>query len=178
MTIEIRPVTAHDEDFLWEMLYYAAHADEEEHCSIADLALDPILTSYVVGWGKAGDLGFVAVTSGSNMRLGAAWVRLPIAGQQGYSYLDDQTPELAVAVLPAYRGQGIGGVLMERLVQAAHGKYSAIILSVRNNNPAKRFYQHIGFVVTRQITNRVGGQSSEMILPLAGETAAKVPHHE
>lgn len=178
MPIEIRPVTTHDEDFLWEMLYYAAHADEEEHRSIADLALDPILASYVVGWGKPGDLGFVAATSGSNIRLGAAWMRLPIAGQQGYSYVDEQTPELAVAVLPACRGQGIGSVLMKRLVQAAYGKYPAIILSVRDNNPAKRFYQRMGFVVTRQITNRVGGQSSEMILPLAREPAAKAPHHE
>lgn len=164
MSFAIHPLTAGDEDFLWQILFYAAHAHEEADRTVADLAGDPVLANYVAGWGRPGDLGFLAIETDRGIPLGAAWVRVPSAQQQTYSYADDRTPELAIAVLPERTGQGIGTALLKALLTAAEGRYPAIILSVRQGNRAFYLYERFGFKVTRELTNRVGGRSFEMIL--------------
>jgi len=55
--------------------------------------------------------------------------------------VDERTPELSVAVLPAYRGKGIGSHLVERLLQGVH----ATSLSCDPVNPAWRLYLRLGF---------------------------------
>lgn len=50
------------------------------------------------GWGRAGDMGFVAVDAGSGEPIGAAWLRLLGGDERGYGYVDDETPELGMAV--------------------------------------------------------------------------------
>ena len=166
MLYTVRPLTANDESFLWQMLYYAAHVHEEQGRTVETLKGDPVLRNYASEWGRQGDLGFVAEDGAIDQPVGAAWMRLPSGDQQGYSFVDEQTPELAVAVLPGYIGQGIGTRLLTCLLTAAKDKYPAVILSVRESNPARRLYERMGFVVTREITNRVGGRSLEMILRL------------
>ena len=39
--------------------------------------------------------------------IGAAWLRLLKGDERGYGHVDDETPELGMAVLPAYRGRGV-----------------------------------------------------------------------
>jgi ribosomal protein S18 acetylase RimI-like enzyme len=79
----------------------------------------------------------------------------------------EDTPELAIAVRPDAIGQGIGGALLEALLDLARGQYSAVALSVRESNPARRLYERHGFVVVDTITNRVGGQSFVMQVDLS-----------
>jgi ribosomal protein S18 acetylase RimI-like enzyme len=94
--------------------------------------------------------------------VGAVWARLFAADDRAYSKVDDGIPELAVAVLPGYQGQGIGSVLMQRFLMEAETRYPAIALNVRADNPAVRLYQRLGFQITGEITNRVGSLSYEM----------------
>lgn len=166
----IRPVTPADEATLWQMLYYAAHMDEDGATSPEAAKENPFLAQYVAGWGKPGDLGVLAETPSSGAAIGAAWLRLLIADKTSASYYDDETPELAIAVLPAWTGRGVGSALMDQLVQAATGRYPAIVLTVRADNPAVRLYDRFGFAVVDEIVNRVGTKSYKMLLRLEDHT--------
>ena len=166
MTIALRPLTPADEGFLWEMLYYAAHMDAEADKTPADARHDPFLAKFVQGWGLDGDLGLAAVDTASGQPVGAAWVRLLTGPQRSYDAVDDSVPELAIAVRPEYVGQSIGTRLLAALLDAARLIYPAIVLSVRDDNPARRIYERHGFVVVDRITNRVGGQSLVMVVTL------------
>jgi ribosomal protein S18 acetylase RimI-like enzyme len=52
--------------------------------------------------------------------------------------------------------------MMKELMERARAKYPAIVLSVRESNPAVRFYERLGFYTERRIQNRVGGTSIVM----------------
>jgi ribosomal protein S18 acetylase RimI-like enzyme len=105
----------------------------------------PEISKYVEGWGRAGDLGFVAVDEGSGEPVGAVWLRLLAGDEKGYGYVDDETPELAMAVLPQYRGRGVGSSLLGRLLESAGADYRKVCLSVSADNPALRLYERAGF---------------------------------
>jgi len=153
---------------LWRALAYAAHTDEEPGGPVADARDVPALRHYVEGWGRPGDLGVVAEDEDGGV-VGAAWLRLPTpAGRALPEYVDDRTPEMAIAVLPGHQGRGIGAALLCGLVARARGRYPAIILTVRAGNPARRLYERHGFVAVRPIVNRVGTVSQLMRLDLAG----------
>jgi GNAT superfamily N-acetyltransferase len=77
--------------------------------------------------------------------IGAAWLRLWLNDDKGFGYIDDSIPELAIAVLPEYRGKGIGTELLMNILASAQSIYPAISLSVRANNPVVNLYQRLGF---------------------------------
>ncbi|MEU2253692.1 GNAT family N-acetyltransferase [Nocardia xishanensis] len=162
----LRPAVPADEPFLWEMLYEASHA-AEQGLTVADLETIPALSRYVDGWGAEGDLGVVGGPAESP--CGAAWVRLFTGANAAYGYVDDATPELAIAVAPSARGTGLGTAMLERLVADAAGRYPAMSLSVREENPARRLYQRLGFadVPGSRIVNRAGTTSVTMVLRCA-----------
>ncbi len=160
-----RPVVATDEAFLWEMLYYAAHMHEEVDKTVADLQRNPTLALYVQEWGRRGDFGFIAEATTTNIPLGAAWLRLYTGDNKAYSPTTDDTPELAIAILPQYTGKGIGTALLQELLTVARLHFPAVALSVRADNPASVLYQRLGFQIIGEITNRVGGISYDMRYP-------------
>lgn len=141
----IRPADFSDEPFLWEMLYQSLYVGEGGEPFPRDVLTHPDVARYVEGWGRAGDLGFVAVASGGRELIGAAWCRLPDGDDKGFAYVDDETPELAVAVLSVYRGRGVGTILLKRLLGAAEESFRAVSLSVSPDNPAARLYERLGF---------------------------------
>ena len=155
----IRLATKEDEPFLWEMLYYAAHMDEDAGVSPESAKSNPDLMKYVKDWGHETDVGSIALEPDCNQPVGAAWIRLLA--------VDDITPELAIAVLPQYLGRGIGTLLLQHLLEAAKQRYPRVILSVRTTNPAKSLYERMGFVVTEEIVNRVGTASVSMVIDLS-----------
>lgn len=153
--IFVRPVSEGDGGFMWKMLAEAAHEKD-----VRAVAESPELAVYLDGWGREGDIGFVAEHGG--LRVGAAWVRL--LGGSGYGFVDDETPELAIAASPEFRGRGVGGRLLARLMDEVRGAYPSISLSVREGNPARRLYERMGFepVEGGEAVNRVGGGSATM----------------
>jgi ribosomal protein S18 acetylase RimI-like enzyme len=148
MMIEIRPLTLVDEPFLWEMLYQALYVPEGHPPFPREIVQEPEISRYVQGWGKAGDVGFVALDDGKP--VGAVWLRLLAGENRGFGYVDETTPELSIAILPEYRGQGVGSKLMAHLFEKAQSRYRAICLSVSPDNPAKRLYQRLGFEVIEE----------------------------
>lgn len=100
---------------------------------------------YIDGFGsRVGDHGVVAEQNGQV--IGAAWTRIIPA----YGHVDSKTPELAISILPEFRGYGIGTKLMRKLFKALRDNgYSQTSLSVQKQNPAVQFYKRLGYKVIK-----------------------------
>jgi ribosomal protein S18 acetylase RimI-like enzyme len=145
MKFTYRRSTSHDQDFLWEMLYHAIFVPDGSPPPSRDTIFRPDLARYVQGWGQPHDFGILALIAGQK-RIGAAWTRLLTGDNRGYGYVDASIPELSIAILPDYRGMGVGEALLERLLSAARERYPGVSLSVTPTNPARRLYERAGFV--------------------------------
>lgn len=158
MEYTLRDLKTADCPVLWTMLMYAARES-----SVAAVKANPDAARYVRGWGRVGDRGVVADMDG--LSVGAAWLRLWSDGDHGYGYLSDEIPELAIALLPDYRAQGIGTALLKQILSTARRSYPGIGLSVRSDNPALRLYQRLGFepVAGTETINQAGGRSFSML---------------
>ena len=139
------------------MLMYAAHEP-----SIEVVQKQPSLSRYAIDWGRMGDMGSVALNG--KQPIGATWLRLWLE-DKGFGYIDGSIPELAVAVVPEYRGKGIGTKLLLQVLELAQSVYPAVSLNVRANNPAINLYQRVGFIKVEgsEVMNRTGGISFNMI---------------
>ena len=141
----IRRLSPSDQPFLWEMLYQSLHVPEGSPPFPRDITGQPEIAKYVDAWGRAGDLGVVAVEADSGEPIGAAWLRLLSGNERGYGYVDDETPELGMAVVPEYRGRGVGSDMLKHLLESAGAVYRRVSLSVSADNPAARLYRREGF---------------------------------
>lgn len=145
--IAIRRLLPSDQAFLWEMLYQSLHVPAGAAPLPRDVLLRPEVARYAEGFGRGGDLGVVALQTESGAPVGAAWVRLLTGDARGYGYVDDDTPELGMAVLAGFRGRGIGTTLLEHLLTLAADRCRKVCLSVSSDNPAMRLYLRAGFTV-------------------------------
>jgi ribosomal protein S18 acetylase RimI-like enzyme len=114
----------------------------------------PDIAKYVKDWGRSSDSGFVAVVDNARP-IGAVWLRLLSGSEKGFGYVDDDTPELGMAVVAEYRGKGIGTSLLNHLIASVNGVFESISLSVAVGNPALRLYQRFGFEVVEQNGNSI-----------------------
>jgi predicted N-acetyltransferase YhbS len=131
----LRPADRQDARFLRDMLRHAYHwrvAEDEER---------PVYR-YVQNWGRPGDAGVVAIEGPH--AYGAAWYRLFTADEPGFGFVDEQTPELTIAVVPSRRGKGAGKALLEALLDRARADgYASVSLST---DPAQvGYYERFGF---------------------------------
>lgn len=147
----IRSLEITDVSFLWEMLYQALYVPPEANPLPRNTVFEPELAKYVQNWQQdRDDLGLIAVLAESQTQIGAAWLRMFTRDNPGYGYVDESIPELSIAVLPEYRGQGIGTNLLIQLFAEASNCYSAVSLSVSSDNPALHLYHRLGFEVVKQ----------------------------
>jgi len=105
MNCIIRPLELEDEPFLWEMLYQAIYVAEGQTPLPREIVQIPELARYVRGWGREADCGFLSSDLLSNQPIGAVWLRFAIGNPKGYGYVDDNTAELSIAILPEHQGQ-------------------------------------------------------------------------
>ena len=105
---------------------------------------EPPVRRYVERWGRPGDTALIAIQD--FQRVGAAWYRLFTDGQPGYGFVDEETPELSIAIVPSRRGTGLGSELLDALLARARADgYDAISLSVEADSPAVGLYERHGF---------------------------------
>ena len=102
------------------------------------------MTRYVDNWGREGDLAIIEHETGN--RVGAAWLRLFTTDEPGYGFVDEQTPELTIAIVPSRRRHGLGQELIDALLEKARAEgHAAVSLSVEADSPAVAFYERNGF---------------------------------
>lgn len=128
------------------------------------IATDDVLNGYVAGWGREGDLALGAWTSPPSSTtaqadtseqaadrgelIGAAWLRLPTEDWSGHGYVARDIPELAMAVVPEYRGGGTGRRLLTAVVSMARmAGHPSLSVSVEDGNDAATLYASLGFTV-------------------------------
>ena len=89
---------------------------------------------YVMSWGRPGDAAVIAYCDSGN--VGAAWYRLFKEREPGYGFVDEQTPELSIAVVPSCRGKGYGEeLLVGLLAQAKQRRLRADLAQRRARQP-------------------------------------------
>ena len=142
----IRKIRPEEYGLLREFLYQAIYLPEGVEPpprSVVDL---PELQVYVTNFGtRPGDHCLVAEVKGKV--VGAAWCRI----MEDYGHIDNSTPSLAISLLPAYRGRGIGTRLLKKLLLLLRENgYLRAFLSVQKENPALRLYQQIGCKVVEE----------------------------
>jgi GNAT superfamily N-acetyltransferase len=159
---EIRDLREDEVPFLEEMLYAALAWRPDVELPAPEWVLaHPQVVVFHERWGRDGDVGLVAEEGGAP--VGLAWYRFFTDAEHGEGFIDEETPEVAVAVVEGHRGQGIGRTLMEAIhTRACEHGVRQLSLSVDVDNPAKRLYLRLGDVDVEP-----GGADGRMLLELA-----------
>jgi GNAT superfamily N-acetyltransferase len=144
--VQCRPAGVDDFAFLATMLGEAAVWRPDKPTPTGEQVMaDPRYAMYLIGWPRQGDYGLVAEHDGP---VGAAWYRTFIEASPGYGFVAEDVPELSIAVIASRRHEGIGRRLLVELIDASLVQgYSAISLSVSEDNPARGLYESAGFML-------------------------------
>ncbi|MDR0847934.1 MAG: GNAT family N-acetyltransferase [Propionibacteriaceae bacterium] len=143
--MSIRRIKPKDYPALSDFLYAAIWVPSDSELPPRSIIEKPELALYIDGFGGKDDVGLVAKKDGKI--VGAAWTRLI----HGFGYVDDETPELTIGVLPEYRNKGIGTKLLKNLFEVVVEKrFKRISLDVKKDNPAVHLYERLGFTTERE----------------------------
>lgn len=129
-------------DFLYEAIYIPAGTAAPPKSVIAC----PELQVYIADFGNSKhDKALIAEVDGNI--VGAVWARI----MNDYGHIDVDTPSLAMSVLKAYRGMGIGTLLLTQMLLAEKAAgYAKISLSVQKDNYAVELYRKAGFTTIKE----------------------------
>jgi GNAT superfamily N-acetyltransferase len=144
---EVRAGRADDLPLYRETIYRALRWDPSRVLPpLEHMMVHPEIVRYHANWGRPGDLAAVAEWSG--VLVGAAFCRLFTADDHGDGFVDDETPELVVALDDDHRGRGVGSLLLSALETDALGVgVLQLSLSVEAANPAHRLYARLGYQI-------------------------------
>jgi ribosomal protein S18 acetylase RimI-like enzyme len=136
--ISLRPIGLEDQDFLY--CVYASTRQQE-------MALVP--------WSDEQKVAFLQMQFNAQHKFytenypDAAFQAILLDGcAVGRLYLHRRESEICVvdiALLPAYRSQGIGTALLEQVLTEAQTRHVKVTIHVEMFNPALRLYQRLGF---------------------------------
>jgi ribosomal protein S18 acetylase RimI-like enzyme len=139
---EIRPIKPDETYVLEDFLYEAVYQPDINNLAPKSIIKKSELQVYIENFGKPDDNCLVAVCGGEI--AGAVWTRLI----KGYGFLDEKTPEFAIALYREYRGRGLGTSLMREMLELLRRKgYNRTSLSVHKDNYAVKMYKAVGFEV-------------------------------
>lgn len=132
------------------MFYTALHVPEGAEPFPKSIIEEPHLAKYIANWGRPDDIALVAAYDGQ--LIGAVWCRSLKAAERGYGYIDDQTPELSLAINANFRNKGVGTRLMNAAFIALVEKgFSQVSLSVDQDNKAVNLYKRLDFEIVEAI---------------------------
>lgn len=157
----IREITNAEYPLLKDFLYHAIFVPPGVEPPAREIIYEPEIFVYIKDFGGDDDCGVIAEQNGRI--IGAAWARVIPA----YGHVDNDTPELAISVLPEYRAQGVGTMLMSRLFELLRKRgYKRTSLSVQKDNPAARLYKRLGYEITGEKTDHANHEDYIMVKDL------------
>lgn len=146
--VTIRDIAPEDYPLLPDFVYAALFLPKGSNPFPRSILHEPELACLFENFGSTDDCGIVAEVGGKV--VGLAWSRMV----KSYGYVDNQTPELAIAVLHPYRMLGIGTRLLQSLcMQLRIRGYKQLSLSVQKENAALHLYVRLGFEVIENNVN-------------------------
>ena len=104
----------------------------------------------------AKDLGLYALVD--NVITGAIWTRK----------LDGDIPILSMAVLPEFRGKGIGTAMMEQFLVEAGAVSQEMQVETYENERVVKFYEKFGFVTIGKSTMKKTFEQKDIVRPSDG----------
>jgi len=143
----IREIKTEEINQLEEMLYASIFQVDKTNPIPREIIKKPRIWAYIDNFGsKNDDHCLVAILNGQI--IGAVWVRIITGKIKGYGNVDDKTPEFAIALLEGYRNQGIGTLLMQKMISLLIKKgYKQASLSVQKENYALKLYENLNFKI-------------------------------
>ena len=148
--LAIRLIKKSEYPMLEIFLYEALHVPAGYANFPKETIYQPEIYLYIDNFGGPDDICFAAIKD--EQIVGAAWSRILCeTGKKGFGNIDAHTPELAISVLPQFRGGGIGTKLLNALhTELANKKYAQISLSVQKTNIAYNLYKRLGYKTIRE----------------------------
>ena len=139
-----RKLAAKDLSLLKDFFYLSLYVHEGEEAFPLSILEKPGLKKYYEEWGRTRDYGILAVCQGK--AVGAVWARFFSKEEAGYGFVDEETPELGIALYEEHRGKGLGSHLIKSLLELLRAEgIKQVSLSVDRRSPALRLYQRLGF---------------------------------
>ena len=145
MALHLRPAAEADLPHVQRTLWLAMTWNGAPEGATFERAMAiPELAMYHEDWMRGGDVGVVAEDDGTV--VGCAYGRLFTDDKHGHGFVDEATPEIAIAVEPEHTGNGIGGQLLAELADAYRATdVVRLSLSVHHDNAALRLYERHGY---------------------------------
>ena len=133
--------------FLRKMLYEAVYwRDSANKPSFEEGLAYPDVSNALADWGKR-DGNTAVVATINSIPVGAAWYRFWTEDNFINGYIEEITPVLVIGIQREYRHQGIGGKMIEWLIDyASKHAIQKISLSVSKDNYALNLYNQQGFL--------------------------------
>lgn len=143
MNGQIRKMNPSEYTMLSDFLYEAIFLPDGVEAPPRSILQQPELQLYIDHFGEKPD-DHALVVEVEHQVVGAVWVRI----MKDYGHVDDQTPSFAISLYEAYRGKGLGTVLMKEMLSLLQEKgYVKASLSVQKENKACNLYQSLGFQI-------------------------------
>lgn len=160
MSYSIREMRKEEYSLLSDFLYEAIYIPDGTAAPPKSVITCPELQVYIADFGNSKHDKALIVEVDGNI-VGAIWARI----MNDYGHIDENTPSLAMSVLKAYRGMGIGTLLLTQMLLAekAAGYGLPVTISRCSNNYGP--YQYPEKLIPLMVTNAL----SDRPLPVYGQ---------
>ncbi len=145
--VSIRRILPSEYSLMEDIMYEAIYHPDPANPYPKDVIYLPQVRIYWDNWGEGKD-DHCLVAIVKDEIAGAVWIRTFPGEVKGYGHVDEQTPEIAIALFGEYRDKGIGTRMMERMTALMKTEgYARVSLSIAKANPALRLYERLGFKI-------------------------------
>ncbi|MCC8145269.1 MAG: GNAT family N-acetyltransferase [Bacteroidales bacterium] len=143
----IRELLSEEYPRMEEIMYEAIYHPDQANPYPREVIYLPQVRVYWDHFGSGKD-DYCLVAVLDQKIAGAVWIRTFQDTIKGCGFIDEQTPEIAIALFEPYRNQGIGTQLMKHMIEWMKTKgYRQVSLSITKGNPAIRLYERLGFKI-------------------------------
>jgi ribosomal protein S18 acetylase RimI-like enzyme len=141
--VVLRPVTPEDEPFL-RRVYASTRAEElapvpwtdEQKTAFCDMQYAAQKADYTARWDE--------------VRYDVVLLDGAPAGRLWQSFTPDEVHVLDIAILPEFRGRGVGELLLRDVMDHARQTGRPATIYVEKTNRARNLYARLGFVLTSE----------------------------